>query len=210
MGRYRDDPLTAQDEVALAPLQQSHEADEVEAALKRIFSELFEEYIRPAEREVNTIGAPHLGEFSQVERAVKNEGLALYRRADEEDMRYLFKAWRARNPKRGLHMLKAYLQVLWPGAWSVSQLYQLTAGTYPDDLYGADEATRFLTSRVRVGIAQGDATEAEVLGTVPALRSVVPARILLEVILLNQMEQQMFVGAAEYGLVAQRFEGNFV
>lgn len=210
MAKHRADPLTAQDAPELAPLRASHEANEVEAELKALFMALFEEFIRPGEREVNTVGTPHLGPFSQVERAVKNEGLALYRSSNEDAMRFLFRAWRARNPKRGLHMLKSYLQLLWPNAWSVSQLYQDKTAAYPTDLYNVAEPDRFLTSRVLVGIASGDATEEEVLGAVPALRSVVPARILLEIILLNQMQQSIGMAAAEFGITAQRFEGNFV
>lgn len=206
----RSDPLTAQDEPELAPLRESHEATEVESELKALFMEMFEDLVRPGEREVNTVGTPHLGPFSQVERAVKNEGLALYRGSDENAMRFLFRAWRARNPKRGLHMLKCYLQLLWPNGWSVSQLYQKASSTYPTDLYSVDEAGRFLTSRVRIGIAQGDATEAEVIGAIPALRSVVPARILLDIIFLNQMEQTIGAGTAYWALTAQRFEGTFV
>jgi hypothetical protein len=145
-----------------------------------------------------------------VERAVKAEGLALYRRADEGAMRFLFRAWRARNPKRGLHMLRCYLQLLWPNGWSVNQLYQKKTVAYPLDLYNVAEPTRFLTSRVLVGITSGDATEDEILSAVPALRSVVPARILLDIILLNPMEQSFAFGAAEFGMTAQRFEGDFV
>lgn len=210
MALHRTDPLTAQDAPDLAPLRASHEANEVEAELKALFMMMLDDFLRAGEREINTLGTPHLGPFTQVERAVKNEGLALYRRADESAMRYLFRAWRARNPKRGLHMLRCYLQLLWPNNWSVHQLYQSKSAPYPTDLYQVAEPTRFRTSRVRVGIASGEATEDEILGAVPALRSVVPARILLDIMLLNQMSQSMGLGAAQYGLTAQRFEGTFV
>jgi hypothetical protein len=210
MALHRTDALTAQDAPDLAPLRASHEANDVEAELKALFMEMLDAFLRPGEREVNTIGTPHLGPFSQVERAVKSEGLALYRRADESAMRFLFKAWRARNPKRGLHMLKAYLQLLWPNGWTVSQQYQLKTAAYPTNLFNVGEPTRYLTSRVQVGISAGDTTEEEILSAVPAMRSVVPARILLDIILMNPMEQTIAMGCAEFSVTAQRFEGTFV
>lgn len=212
MALYRTDPLTPQDEVDLAPLRASHEANELEAELKALFIEMLNAFIRPGEREVNTSGTPHLGPFSQVERAVKTEGLALYRGADESAMRYLFRAWRARNPKRGLHMLRTYLQVLWPGGWTVEQMYQVKADPYPENLWAQPAPDRWRTSRVRVGVESADTTGDDVLAAVPALRSVVPARILLEFVMLTRIDDGRAALAAGMweGFQFQRFEGNFV
>lgn len=210
MALHRTDPLTAQDAPDLAPLRASHEANDVETELKALFMLMLDAFLRPGERQVNTIGTPHLGPFTQVERAVKSEGLALFRRSDENAMRFLFRAWRARNPKRGLHMLRTYLQLLWPNDWSVSQLHQAKNKPYPLDLYNVEGPDRYRTSRVLVGIASGDASEEEVLGVIPALRSVVPARILLDIILLNQMEQDIAMANAAHFISAQRFEGTLV
>jgi hypothetical protein len=108
---------------SLAPLQRSHDANTLEAELKQLVLFLFETHLRDAERELNVYGVPHLGSLSLIERHVKREGLALIR-TEEQAMRYLYKAWRARNPKRGLHFLRMYLQLLWPNGWIVEQLWQ--------------------------------------------------------------------------------------
>lgn len=209
MARHRIDPVTAQDSPDLAPLRASHEADQVEAELKALFMEMLAEFVRPAERVVNTAGTPHLGPFSQIERAVKNEGLALYRRPDESAMRYLFRAWRARNPKRGLHMLRTYLQLLWPNGWTVEQLHQLKAADYPEALSQTPAADKFLTSRVRVAIESPNTTGDDVLAAVPALRSVVPARIVLMFAMLTRVEQQLAFASAMYaGAGFQQLEGD--
>ncbi|MCA0214703.1 MAG: hypothetical protein LCH79_16185 [Proteobacteria bacterium] len=208
MTQHRNDPITQQDSVDLAPLRASHEADQIEAELKALFIEMFTEFVRAAERVTNTAGTPHLGPFAQVERAVKNEGLALYRRPDESAMRYLFRSWRARNPKRGLHMLRTYLQLLWPNGWTVEQLHQLKTATYPDNLSTIVHADRFTTSRVRVAIESANTTGDDVLATVPALRSVVPARIVLEFAMLTRMEQRLAMASGMYaGANFQSFTG---
>lgn len=211
MAQYRTDPLTAQDEVDLAPLRESHEANDLEAELKALFMEMLDAFVRAGEREVNTLGTPHLGPFSQVESGVKNEGLALYRRADEGAMRYLFRAWRARNPKRGLHMLRTYLQVLWPQGWTVEQMYQVKGQPYPQVLWAQSAPDRYRTSRVRVGIESPNTTGDDVLAAVPALRSVVPARILLEFVMLTRIDggQLAIAGGMSEGFQFQRFEGTF-
>lgn len=212
MAQYRVDPLTAQDEVDLAPLRESHEANELEAELKGLFIAMLDAFVRAGEREINTLGTPHLGPFSQVESAVKNEGLALYRSPDEDAMRYLFRAWRARNPKRGLHMLRSYLQVLWPSGWTVEQMYQVKGQPYPEALWAQPASDRFRTSRVRVGIESPDTTGDDVLAAVPALRSVVPARILLEFVMLTRIDGGGAQVAAGFwpGFQFQRFEGTLV
>jgi len=175
--------LEVQDVPALAPLVHSHEANDLEAELKALFVELFEAHVRPAERFINLAGVPHLGDFSLVEAAVKTEGLAILRKQDEAAMRYLYKAWRGRNQKRGLAMLKLYLQLLWPDAWTCHQMWCRSLSLYPLGLAETRVGgTYFLTSRVKVTI---DANAAEngldVGATAASLRSVTPARIVLEV-----------------------------
>lgn len=205
-----DKTLVPQDEVGLQPLAQSHEADQVERELKALFMKLYADLIRPDERRVNTVGMPHLGPFDQVEQAVKADGLALLRQGVPDAMRYVFKAWRARNPKRGLHMLRLYLQLLWPNSWTMNQLWQLKSGTYPDELAIEDGGDHFLTSRVAVKISAGITDGADVAAMVPALRSVVPARLLLGITIEQVIDSEMAVANGGYqGLVLQQFEGDF-
>lgn len=204
-------PLIPQPAPDLVPLRESHEADQMEAELKALFIELFEQFIRPGEREINTIGTPHLGPFEQFERAVKTEGLALVRRGDEESMRYLLRAWKARNPKRGLHMLRLYLRMLWPLGWSVEQLWCPVAGAYPVDVTPTEQPGHFLTSRVRVTISSDVSSGQELASVAPALRSVVPARMLLELRVNYRMDQELGLCAGIYrGAAIQSFTANCV
>lgn len=207
---HRNDPLTAQDAPDLAPLRQSHEANQLESELKALFMEMLGEFLRPGEREINTLGTPHLGSFGQIERAVKAEGLALFRRTDEGAMRHLFRAWRARNPKRGLHILSCYLQLLWPDNYVVEQLHQNSAKPYPTELHPVEGPGRFRTSRVRVVVDSTDLTGADVLASIPALRSVVPARILLDFVLLGRFDLTLGIACVALGHTqVQQFTGEF-
>lgn len=182
MAIARDNIITPQDAVDAAPLRESHEAGVTESELKAVFLDMLGTYIRPAELNVRTLGMPAITPtFEAFERAVKADGLSLYRKADENAMRLVYEAWHARNPKRGLGMLKAYLQALWPNKWTCYQMWQDKAVAYPDKLVTADGGNHYLTSRVEVEI-DADLIDGQYLSQIGgALRSAVPARIVLSV-----------------------------
>lgn len=203
-------PFAVQDEPDLRPLRASHEADALEAELKAMFMGLFAQYLRPGVTALSTVGAPHLGDVDQLERAVKMDGLALQRGADEASMRYIHKAFRARNPKRGLHMLRTYLRVMFGAGWSINQMWQDTASPYPTALHEEQAPGRFLTSRVHVNVVSSAS-----MGTpeqlAQSLRSVLPARMVLKVSLSTQPMTStlrmacVISGRANWG----RFTGEF-
>jgi hypothetical protein len=206
---YRRNPLTPQDVADLAPLENSHKADQLELEMDALDRLMFDTYIRPGERTVNTLGTPHIGSFDQVERAVKAEGLALQRRGGEAQMRYLFRAWRARNPKRGLHMLRAYLQLLWPNGWTMNQMWQDIDSPYPT-LAATDEGNHYLTSRVQVTISGAVSDGADVQAAAPSLRSVLAAKYLLNVSLSQDSGVGLALAPVFYaGCAVQFFEGDF-
>lgn len=207
--RFKQNPATKQDAASLAPLLESHEANALETELKALFAQLFNTYVRPQERETNTAGTPHIGPFVQVERAVKSEGLALVRKSDDGAMRYLFRAWRANNPKRGLGMLRAYLQLLWPNSFTITQMWAQKLTTYPTVLATADGGNHYLTSRVNVEISAGSSDGTDVAQLGPSLRSVLPARILLNVSLLQQSQIDVAMTPAIYNATVEIFEGSF-
>lgn len=209
MARYRRNPLTPQDAVDLAPLRASHKADDLEDELNALDKFIFDMNIRPSERTVNTLGTPHIGPFDQVERAVKAEGLALQRRGGEAAMRYLFRAWRARNPKRGLHMLEAYLQLLWPNGWTCNQQWQDHDAPYPT-LSDVDGGHHYLTSRVKVTISSAVSDGSDVQAAAPSLRSVLAAKYLLNVTLKANSDTGLAMAPLFYaGAIVQYFEGDF-
>lgn len=194
----------------MQPLRNSHEADTLESELKALFIDLLGQYVRPGERLTNTVGVPHIGGFSQVERAVSAEGLALQRRGDEAAMRYVFRSWRARNPKRGLHMLRTYLQLLWPNSWEMHQQWQKNGEPYTSELSDTDEGDHFLTSRVNVFVHTATTDGSDVASVAPSLRSVVPARIVLNVQVITRNQIDAGVCMAGAGALFHKFTGAFV
>lgn len=175
----------------LEPVKAFHEADAIEHQLKAMSLDVFREYLRGVEREINVYGAPHLGALEQVERWVKSDGIVITRTSSSSDdsIRYLFKAWRSRNPKRGLRFLRTYLQLLWPNAWEAEQLWQHKKLPYPTALYsdselvlrGVDDPSKdyFLTSRVNVNVSTSTETGSGVTQVARSLRYVCGARFLV-------------------------------
>lgn len=204
---YLGEPLVFGDEQpppGLGPLLESHEADEVEAAFKAAVIEVFERVLRPAVSRINAYGMPHRGDSKVLERFVKAEGLALERRANLEPfMRELYRAWRSRNPRRGLHFLRYYLRLLYPDKpWTLTQLWHDPARPYPEAVSEVPLPGYYLTSRVRLFLElDGDASGAELARLVGVFRAVLPARLLLEV--ATRIEGEATVRAA---LVAEGTE----
>lgn len=106
------------------PLRHSHAATQVEAELKELFGQLFER-VGPDTFDASVLGAPHLGSFELVRRMMNHDGLVLLQGSREEAAtRYLYRAWRSGDvQKRGLHFVRTYLQMLFPGQASVRQLW---------------------------------------------------------------------------------------
>lgn len=184
---------------ALDPLAQSHEANQVEADLQAAIIEVFEAMLRPVERRINGYGAPHRATFETIERFTKADGLAMDRGAHNAVyLAQLFRAWRARNPKRGTAFLRHYLQLLWPGLYTVAQLWQDPGKAYTVDMSETERAGWFLTSRVRVNLEIDD--PAELARLVGSFRAVLAARFVLELTLRRQFAGNLrLAGAATMG-----------
>jgi hypothetical protein len=206
-------PLTPHSAIppSLEPLRNSHEADAIEAELKALTIHLFETMIRPREREVNAYGMPHRAGFTTVERFVKRDGLALPRVNAEPYLRELYRAWRGRNPRRGLSFLRFYLQLLYPNQFIVIQHWHQRNVPYPQALTDTDGGNHYLTSRVSVSITEADPTGAELEMAAASMRAVVPARILLRVQLLRLFDrsgsQALRLACASQGVEYQVFSG---
>jgi hypothetical protein len=186
----------------LEPLQHSHEDSDYEKELKEIFLELFESKIRAPFERVNTYGMAHVGDFDSVERFTKQDGVAAYRIVGKEAyIRELYRGWKSRNPRRGLHFLRFYLQCIFPNRWTCDQLWQNPANTYPTNTSKTERAGDFLTSRVVVSVYSGGVIDSQVLSLIaPSMRSVIPARLLLLIQILNTFESNLVVGGVcSYG-----------
>jgi hypothetical protein len=198
-------PGTAGTAVArLYPLRQSAEGRTVESELKALFIHLYEQRLLEKADDLNVYGAAHLGSFALVERFVKADCLALLRNNDDGAMRYLYRAWRARNHGRGLHFLRTYLQLLWPDAWELDQLWQDKDQAYPTALIPAPAPNvappnHYLTSRLRVGIEGVTDTPDQIVRMTPALRSVIAAKFVLNVVITRKVESTTRLAGALSG-----------
>lgn len=171
--------------MTMNPLRRSHEATALEAELKALLIQLYEDTMREQADDINVYGAPHLGSFSLVERGITEDGLTVLRQNDEAAIRYLFKAWRHRNPQRGFHFLRTYLAIIFGDVSNVTQMWQSKDQPYPTGLKslgeigfsGETEDDYYLTSRVAVDID----TEVIPDRVVQSLRTTVAARFLLDV-----------------------------
>lgn len=169
----------------LVPLENSFAADEVEAELKAIFLAQFDALLAAPLFDVNMLGAPHLGSFELVRRAVNADGLVLLQGDREEAAtRHLYRAWKSGDGQgRGLHFLRTYLQLLYPNQCEVEQLWQEKATAYPtslrSNLSAGEQDDYFLTSRIRVLLYYG-AIALEVSRLADILQAVMPARLVPE------------------------------
>lgn len=176
----------------LAPLQTSvdywDEIDEssIENELKQLFIALFQELLRTKFRRIDHYGYPHLldeSDFETVQRFIKLEGLSLLNREIDNQpyMREVFRAWRGQHSRRGLGFLEFYLQMLWPDAWTIVQHKHSIAQkeNYPFNTV-IESGGDFLTSRVSVFLDPNLIPDfGELAKITPALKRVVPARIVL-------------------------------
>lgn len=106
------------------PLQHSHTGSQIEGELKELFAELFG-LVGKDTFDAGVLGAAHLGSFDLVQKMVNHDGLVLLKGTREESAtRYLYRAWKSGDvQKRGLHFVRTYLQLLFPGESSVQQMW---------------------------------------------------------------------------------------
>ncbi|HEJ4320070.1 TPA: hypothetical protein SL531_001357 [Pseudomonas aeruginosa] len=123
----------------LLPLENSYAENGVEADLKQLFLDLFNQHLAADTFDVNVLGAAHLGSFDLVRRAVNTDGLVLMQGDREEAAtRYLYRAWKSGDVQgRGLHFLRTYLQMLFPNLCQVDQLWHDKNMPYPTGLYSS-------------------------------------------------------------------------
>ncbi|MGE4341171.1 MAG: hypothetical protein AB7E55_35275, partial [Pigmentiphaga sp.] len=121
----------------LEPLRRSAAANAVEDDLRRLFCDLYDRLFADKAFDANVLGAAHLGSLDLVRRSINSDGLVLMQGDRESSAtRYLYRAWKAGDGQgRGLHFLRTYLQVLFPNACEVNQLWQDREYPYTKALY---------------------------------------------------------------------------
>lgn len=128
---------------SLRPLASSFAENDIEADLKQLFLDLFSDQLAVDSFDVNVLGVPHLGSFDLVRRAVNLDGLVLLQGDQEEaSTRYLYRAWKSGDIQgRGIHFLRTYLNLLFPGLCEVTQLWQDKSQPYPTALFTGQPRT---------------------------------------------------------------------
>lgn len=200
----------------LIPLQRSAEYDDIERELKALFTLLYQKHIGAKVRELTLYGMPNLGGDDLISRELNNDGLALLRSTSNENIRYLFHAWRYRNPQRGTMFLETYLRALFGDVFTIDQLWCPVAGAdeYPTNAIATSEMARlgltkadcFLTSRFRVDIA----TEIVPERILKAAQTALAARFVLELRVARKASTKIPIGIVAYGVQIVRAAGTAI
>ena len=166
----------------MLPLINSQEAEQLDSELKQIFIDLYNDNIKTKERDLNVSGMGHLGSVDLLSQFIERDGLAVINKGLSRDsLAYLYKAWKGRNPKNGLELLKTYLRFLYQEKAEVHQLWQDKNTPYPTSLSKTDTGNSFLTSRLLVeldpSVTAGFTETVEAL--LPAFRSIIGIQYLL-------------------------------
>jgi hypothetical protein len=121
-------------------------------------------------------------------------------------MRELFRAWVARNPRRGTMFVRYYLSMLYPGAHTVAQLWHKPGRPYPDAATPTFSSGMFLTSRLRVTInAAAGLSVTELYRVRSILLAILPARMVLEITIALGDPIDIDVGIVTAGHAEQFF-----
>lgn len=195
----------------LMPLVKSAEYDDVEGEFKALTLFLYKKYLAEKINEVAMYGMPQIGGIDLIERYVSGDGLAVMVSTTEEQIRYLFHAWRYRNPQRGTMFLETYLRTLFGPTFDINQLWCPKGGIYPEDaiskaeLVALGDSTEnyFLTSRLQVDID----TEVLPARIVDAAKTAVSAKFVLDVRLAKTISLVYKVAMLGWGIQIVRAAG---
>lgn len=174
---------------ALVPLANSYAQDDFEDELRQITLDLFASMLASQAHDVNVMGAAHLGSLDSIRKSVTWDGLALIPALDEDAeewiLRYLYRAWQARDyGGRGTYFLETFLQLLYPNLCQVAQMWQKNDVEYPLGLASAldepdvviDPERYWLTSRVEIGLDLSVRTQ-NITTLMEVISAILPARL---------------------------------
>lgn len=140
-------------------LENSYTNNDLEKEIKELFLHLFKSKIGEDTFNAFVLGAQHLGSYPLVQKSLNSDGIALLNpEMAEIATRYLYRTWKSGDvQKRGLHIVRMYLRLLFGLGAEVSQLQQPRNEPYPSGLEPFDPKIGvkdgyFLTSRVNLDI----------------------------------------------------------
>lgn len=175
----------AKEVTPIYPFVASEMTEEIELAWKNVFLRVFKKMLWHRQRDLLHYGSPYLAQSALLTKFALNDGLSLMRAdGDIDRLRYLFKAWRVKNPKRGFHFLRTYLQMLYPDGFTIEQLWQETDKPYTTSLVNAEGVRRkntphWLTSRIKISITDISEDGQQILQYVSTIQSIIGARFVV-------------------------------
>lgn len=168
-------------------LEGSYANNDFEREIKALFISLFKSHLGDDAFNAFVLGSPHLGTFDLVRKCINSDGISLLQSTVEETAtRYLYRAWKSGDvQKRGLHILRMYIKLLFGNLAEVTQQQHSDKEIYPTNLtdyipeIGLYE-DHYLTSRVYVDIDSSLADES-IKRIASSIQSVLPARFVPEI-----------------------------
>ena len=120
----------------MTPLQKSYTNNSFEREIKELFIDLFKTHLGEATFNAFVLGSPHLGSFDLVRKSINTDGISLLQsNVEETTTRYLYRAWKSGDvQKRGLHILRVYVKLLFGSLAEVIQLQHSIHEPYPTKL----------------------------------------------------------------------------
>lgn len=174
----------------LKALEHSFTVSKEEQELRDLFIKIFREKLSAKVYDLNVTGAAHLGSFESIKHSINADGLTILQGDREESAtRYLYRAWQARDRNgRGMHFLRTYLQLLYPNACQVAQIWQdkdkeYTKGMHSvlemdseGNAYVPDPEKQWLTSRLEIALDL-TVTNRSITTLTSIFRAILPARL---------------------------------
>lgn len=171
----------------LTALEHSFAQNNLEKEIKALFINLFKDQLGTKSFNAFVLGSPHLGDFDLVQKSINSDGISLLRSNGEEiATRYLYRAWKSGDvQKRGLHILRMYIKLLFGNLAEVTQQQHSIHEEYPTKLvdYSPEVGLledHFLTSRIFVDIDTSLADES-IKRIASSVQSLLPARFVPEI-----------------------------
>lgn len=171
----------------MTPLQKSYTNNSFEREIKELFIDLFKTHLGEATFNAFVLGSPHLGSFDLVRKSINTDGISLLQsNVEEATTRYLYRAWKSGDvQKRGLHILRVYVKLLFGSLAEVTQLQHSIHEPYPTKLveYKPGDPLlpdHYLTSRVYVDIDSSFADES-IKRIASSVQSILAARFVPEI-----------------------------
>lgn len=186
-----------------APILHTHHANELELAMKGVFCELVGVLLLEKIGQIADYGTPFMSDVAVLEKFIKLYGIgSVHSGANERLLQILLGEWTALASERGLAFLSFLLTMFYPNQFRIIRLYHSKdkAHSYPRALSEYAGENKFLTSRIRIKMAQ-DTDLKQVSALAPTIKRLVPAHIVPSIAVNVQIApMQMALAGAMNGV----------